>query len=260
MIELAFDESAAGALQAAQRSCNTISGDVLPLTLALEVGSLADLQAEPPRQPTLNKLFGEYPGVVDELAQSNRRTLNRLRAAQAAGEPVRLWACLDDPGEVCGLLFLCAALPDAQLALLPLPRTAEAESCVVRYRNTGELPPRAFHDALAGGGQTLSPSVQRACARRWQELLTEDAPLRAMVNGRLTSVPANFYDFVLRRNLPEGAFPAALALGRALGELPGVHDRWLYLRLLDMIKSGELEEVAAPDGGHPYSGVLRRGV
>lgn len=45
-----------------------------------------------------------------------------------------------------------------------------------------------------------------------------------------------------------------------LNQIPGVGDRWLFLRIQAMMKSGELIEVSAAISDHPYSGVVNNAV
>ena len=79
-----------------------------------------------------------------------------------------------------------------------------------------------------------------------------------MVNGRLSSVPEDFYDFALRASLPEEPVKMGRVLADALTALPGVGDGWLHRRLLALLVAGELREVAPGDGEHPYSTVIQR--
>ena len=65
--------------------------------------------------------------------------------------------------------------------------------------------------------------------------------------------------FALRANMPDGEFPLVRLIGKALNQMPGVGDRWLYLRVRAMVAAGELVEVAPPTGENPYSGVMKKG-
>ena len=96
----------------------------------------------------------------------------------------------------------------------------------------------------------------------WEALRQENGPLRAVVNGYLRAVPADFYDHALRRVLAEQPeeFHQARAIGLALGKyLPGISDCWLALRMEELLKNGELEAVTeAPEGGPAYHRLLRK--
>jgi hypothetical protein len=62
--------------------------------------------------------------------------------------------------------------------------------------------------------------------------MAENAPLRANINGKLTSVPENFYDFIITNNLPDDDFIMARFIGKLLGEYRlGISDSWYALRI-----------------------------
>jgi hypothetical protein len=49
--------------------------------------------------------------------------------------------------------------------------------------------------------------------------------LRSIINGKITSVPENFYDFIITRNVPENEFIMAQFIDKSLGEYSlGVSD------------------------------------
>lgn len=290
MIELAFGESPAGALKLAKsmRCGQAMRGpvavicaadgearreaargrtwqgadmeggaaDVQALTLALDIGPLSRHIGA--RRETLELLYGRYEGVAQSMAQSNERTLERLALAAREGGRVRLWVGAGDPAELCALYLICDQLPGARLSLVLLPAALEEDGRIAEYRSSGEVPPEAF-GALAAREEALSEARRARYARLWQELARENAPLRALVNGRMMGVPEDFYDFALRAAMPEGKFPLARLLGRALTALPGVGDAWLYLRAMAMARAGELTQVAPAMDDHPYSGIYRRG-
>lgn len=72
------------------------------------------------------------------------------------------------------------------------------------------------------------------------------------------SVREDFYDAVLRANIPDGDFLTAVAIGRTLLRVKGVSAQWLFMRLQAMADAGDLEEVAPSKDENPYSGVMRR--
>ena len=99
-------------------------------------------------------------------------------------------------------------------------------------------------------------------AQEWALLAAQNAPLRAVVNGRLVSVPEDFYDcFVLEvlRAQPQ-KFREAEAIGRLLCTLrPGVSDGFAARRIEALVRKGLLEEIEGPRPGRPvYDRVLRK--
>jgi hypothetical protein len=89
--------------------------------------------------------------------------------------------------------------------------------------------------------------------------MVENAPLRAILNGRLTSVPENFYDFIIMNNLPDNDFIMARFIGKLLGEYrQGISDGWYALRIEKMIEENKLIVVENKDSSHPYGKVLKK--
>jgi hypothetical protein len=291
MIELAFVDSAAGGLKMAKSitygqrvsgAVGVIGGtkkelrkakkprnwtgvimaggpqDVEALTLALDIGDIST--GMDARRKVLDDLFGDFPGVPDAIWKTNQHALARIEETRESREHIRIWISESNPAELCGLYFICHILADAQtpLSAVYIPSRVERDSSMIWYRNTGEIPAEEF-GAFAEYESPISGLQRGAYAAIWGDLARENAPLRAIVNGRITGVPDYFYDFALRANMPEGECRVAQLIGKTLNQIPGVGDRWLFLRIQKMIRSGELAEVSAATDDHPYSAVLRRG-
>ena len=89
---------------------------------------------------------------------------------------------------------------------------------------------------------------QKVFASRWDELKEEDAPLRVLINGCLVGVKEDFYDFLIRRELPEGEIIQARLIGNLLLKYPlGISDSWYMNRINHMIETGEIEVVKEAD-------------
>lgn len=230
--------------------------DVRPLTLALDFGALSDL---PERGETLRTLFGDFPSVAETLSNENAVTMRRLEEAKRAGEPVRAWVFPHDPGDLCGLYFLCDffAGADAPVSAVTLPVGETRSDALVEYRGGGEVPPERL-GAAAQETKRLALSERAAYALKWRALREENAPLRAFLNGRVASVPGDFYDFAIRRSIPQEEFVLAVVIGRTLNALSGVSDRVIFLRLKAMEARGELVCIAPPKDDNPYGGIYRK--
>ncbi len=296
MIELAFNESAAGALKFAKSmkhgdilqgaiavfggtakerreakkprvwtglTMEGGSGDVAPLSLYMDIGDISDTldtdAGMPGRKKALDDLFAEYLGVSDEIWKANQITLSRLEEAKKTREPVRMWICNGNPSELCGLYFICRLFADTAVPLsaVRIPEQVEKDGCIVSYRGTGDVNAEDM-GRYAGYEEPVSGLQRIVFSNSWSDLVRENAPLRALVNGSLMSVPEDFYDFALRANMPDGKFRIAHLIGRTLNHTPGVGDQWLYLRVESMLKSGELFMVSAAEGDHHYSAVVQR--
>ena len=127
------------------------------------------------------------------------------------------------------------------------------DGTVIRWNSWGEMEPWMW-GRLAQTGRQLPANVLRGLAGTWQDLQKENAPLRAVVNGRLMSVPEDWYDPFLRREIAArpAEFSAAQVVGTVLGKYQlGIGDGELTCRLEAMVQGGELQQVTYPGPRDP---------
>lgn len=93
----------------------------------------------------------------------------------------------------------------------------------------------------------LTDGEQAALAVDWARLRRENTPLRALVDGRVQSVPADYYDDVILSGVPEEEDCAALAVGRAIAALDKtgnrVGDMLVFSRIRALGAAGRLAVV-----------------
>lgn len=243
-------------------------GIVFGFPLVLSVGDITGEPLGPERKEVLTRLYGAAaPGrqIAEALMDHAAEGFRSLLAQLGQGESLRVWYS-DQPDERCGLSWLCWELQrrgiQAQVHLVDLPRWVErSDGTVVRHISWGEMEPGKF-GVHVSRQREAGPVLRSALAREWEHLRQENGPLRAVVNGYLRTVPADFYDDALRRALAEQPeeFHQARAIGLTLGKyLPGISDCWLALRMEAMLERGELETVTeAPEDGPAYHRLLRK--
>ena len=227
-------------------------GDVLTLSLGLDMGDIRE-----PLGEVRYQLQRDWYGSdgTDHQAQAlqaadrdwgrNLEAAERLQAC-TAGDTVRIWADRT-PHSACGLLHAASLLRDTKAAVhvVFLPHWLERPDGTVEVydQGWGEVEPELFGHFLSHE-MPVPPTALAAMARRWEELRRENAPLRAVVNGRVCSVGEEFYDSLIRRHLPEGRTKIGHLIGEVLGrERPGIGDIWLAERIRRMISTGELRMV-----------------
>ena len=230
-------------------------GDVLGFALSLSVGDISEDVPGPKRQAELQKL---YSFVVDDMEEDcaklqdqAQQALDRIFAASRQGELLRIWYS-DTPDDLCGFYWLMARLEEAEaqgpVEVIKLPPFISREDgTMVSWRGWGEVDPGQWGRFL-DLAQPVSPETRHGCRLIWENLQRENAPLRACLNGRLTSVPADFYDCFLHREIawqPE-EFDEVQVLGRVLSQLPGVGDGFLAGRIEAIAQAGELEFLTEP--------------
>lgn len=242
MIEVVFGESEAGALKIALQS-GKLGADVICLAFALEIGDIRKPVTGKYRADLLcNLLYAEQWGADTEL-QNELKQLGGVYCAELAklgrylekGEPIRVWYD-SAPYSVCGLLWLCGRLRalanSIEMYVVKLPRTITRGKTAVVRTNWGEVRPSEFVKLLPLQ-RRLKPVEIVMNAVSWDGLQSENAPLRAVVNGSVMSVPASFYDFLIWKNLGDDPIKEAVLIGKVLGsDNIGVGD-WWYARRID---------------------------
>ena len=172
----------------------------------------------------------------------------------AAGEPVRIW-CDFTPGSRCGLHAAAALLEEAPCEITVVePPELETNGSVTRRAALGERGPYEM-GALLKYERPLPAADRHALAARWHTLQAENAPLRAVVDGQLCSVPADFYDTAILSKAPAGNFLTAQLIGKVLSECNlGIGDQLIYRRIAHLVKTGKLTQVT--QGSGPYEAIL----
>ena len=80
-----------------------------------------------------------------------------------------------------------------------------------------------------------------AASGKWNELREENSPLRASVNGKILSVPEDFYDFLIWKHLTKEPVKEARLIGSLLGKNQiSVSDVWYAKRIDHYIEQGRI--------------------
>lgn len=241
--------------------------DILPFSLALDVGPIDEEGIGPLREETLTRLYALYP--QGQQAAHEMLTTARSHLAQvldrASREPLRFWVS-HNPAELCGLCWLLDALRPVgwetlQMQVVWLSPTAPVSE-LTGPGGSGSVQPHQW-GRLAQLAQPLSAQEAQTLADHWLRLKQENAPLRAVLNGMLVSAPETLYDPYLQQVLDEqeDTFSEATLIGLTLGRFPlGFGDAWLDLRVEQWIADGKLEAITLPTSDAPrYHRQLRKG-
>lgn len=239
------------------------SRDVISIGFNLDIGDITGEIDSQMRKNEFIRVLGSVnfeDNEVEQFFNSQREDFNRLLAAAKGGEPIRVWKS-NTPFSTCAYAFLCDALLNigCKISTISLPEYWKtSESTIQSCTDWAELSPGQFYRFLPLERE-ISDIEMRLQSNLWNTLKAENAPLRALVNGKLISVPEDFYDHIIIRNIPDGEVVMAQLIGTILGKYPlGVGDGWYALRIKKMIDENKLEIVADKDTSHPYGKVLRK--
>lgn len=194
---------------------------------------------------------------MGDLTEKEYPDLTELKTRLEHGEELRLWFSQKSPEEYCGFCWLMAELKEIESAVLyaaSLPNYFKLpDDCTLTCSDWGSVEPELWKPLL----QQKTPLLRAhaiGAAMHWWELEAENAPLRAVVNGSLVSVPADFYDHFILRELEKetDAFIEARLIANVMGIYQlGIGDHLLHERMEIFIQEGILAVVSPAEEGKP---------
>lgn len=199
MTEILFGEGDAGALKAARRIDDAI-GEVVCLPFMLDIGDISEPPTSRARRRLLSAMFYREQWGSDEEMKNELRglgdrysyELDRLKALMKKGGAIRVWYS-SAPYSVCGMMWVCGLLSryEGEVYAVELPRREVGESVITERSTLGELEPRELAELLPLQRRMTRLEI-RSFAMEWERLVSENAPLRAVINGAVIGVPTNF--------------------------------------------------------------------
>lgn len=231
------------------------SREVLCLRYLLDIGDISKDIESPYRKNLIASLCeqGEPGQEVDRFQQ-----MEQLKAYLEAGESIRIWYS-SAPYSRCGFYHLCQVLSpyENRVLAVPLPEYVVNGKSIVCYKNWGEVAAEGFSRFLTGARELARAEI-RYYAALWSLLKAENSPLRAMVNGRIISVPEDFYDFMIFDRLSEQPVKEARLIGAILsGTQANIGDWWYASRIQYYIGEGKIKVLE--DAEQPYGRWICRG-
>jgi len=241
------------------------SSEVVNIGFNLDIGDISGEIDGKERKDVFRKLWGIYSfddSKTEDFFERQRQDLIKLKNAASNGKTIRIWKS-NAPYSTCGFYYVCYILKDidCDIRVVELPEyKIISEKETVYYSSWGEVSAGKFYEFLPLE-RKLSLLDKKVISDLWRTLIQENSPLRTNLNGRLISVPENFYDSIITNNIPESEFIMARFIGKLIGDHRiGVGDSWYALRIEKMIKDKLIILVEDKDKSHPYAKVLRRKV
>ena len=237
--------------------------DVVCIGCNFDIGNISGEIDGIERREEFVRVFGYVSFEKDEIDRffvSQLKDMEKLLSAAKRGEQIRVWTS-NIPYTACGFAFLCDLLLDidCEVSLVCIPNNKTAlDSEGNPYSDWAGVPPGQFYRFLPLE-KTLSAEEKKIQSNTWRALKKENAPLRALINGKLQSVQEDFYDDIILCNIPSGEFIMARLIGNILGKYPiGIGDGWYALRIRKLINDRILKIVGDEDPSHPYGKILCR--
>lgn len=220
--------------------------DVFGLQLGLSVGDISD------RTGNQHELAFLYEEVADsrrkKMMNDIKADLDQIHQRLISGEAIRIWYS-DIPDDLCGLYWFMFQLKqweltDVQVLTVRLPKWMVANQTVLCKYTWGEVLPEQWHQYIHLQ-KVMPKEVINSYADYWQKQQIENAPLRAVLNGKLVSVNEAFYDPFIEQCLMsmDNEFTEAQCISKMLNEQLGIGLSIIQSRIEAMIQEGKLDVV-----------------
>lgn len=265
MINVFFSETGAGIMRLNQLKGRIDPEDkILCLNFMLEQGRIDEPADSQYRSDYILDLFTQNGYVTDikdieEMKSSiakYSRDLNLLKEYAARQEPIRVWNEMS-PASIAGFYHLCAELDpyDVGFKYIEIPRRFHNPNYTIRKSSLQT----SLYDRLE---ELMSLEMDvpyfdvNYYASLWNDLVDENATLRAMVNGQLISVPDNMFDFIILKHLDVPKQELAVIGEIMTTDQKRLSDYWIAKRIGQLIDEGMIEILE--NSQYPYERVLIR--
>ena len=238
------------------------AANVFGFPMGLGIGNIREplnLESRLDAMKTIHCIWDDFTRQrVTEQYSRMEEDLVRLRNRIASGEDARIWYS-DTPDELCGFYWLMDALRDlpeghGTLYALKMPEYEERGDAIRTGNGWGEVVPGEFHRYL-GLAKPISDTMRiHFFSNVWKQLQRENAPLRAVLNGKLMSVADDIYDPFIQAEIDRQ--PDEFWEGRVIGDVIGryqlgIGDGVIHQRIEKMVRSGSLQDLTKePDAGY----------
>ena len=239
------------------------SEDVVCLGFMLDIGNIKEPIDSPYRKNLIYSMYAQNqyvknPEIDQELKLTGEVYLNellRLKEYLENGETIRVWYS-DTPYSICGFYSLCQILQKYknEIHIVKLPEYMVRKTSIISYRNWGEVSAEEFAEFLTYES-VLTKEEVRMYAQLWTELTEDNSPLRAMINGKVTGVSEDFYDFLIWKRLTRKPIKEAKLIGDILGCFQiGMGDWWFARRIEHFIQQDKIKVIN--DSENKYARVI----
>ena len=253
MIEVLFSESAAGSMKLIKQE-NMFSErieDVICLNFMLDIGDIQKDVGSLYRQDLIcSMLFqGQYEEdeiTVKEINETKEiyiQELKRLKETLNQGKEMRIWYS-DAPYSLCGFYYLCKPLEkyNQRIKAVKLPDYQVEKNGIICNQNRGEIVPGDFVKYLKYEKELTKQEIQ-LFGFLWEELVEDNSPMRAVVNGQVIGVLEDFYDHLIWKHLSLKPIREARFIGILLKYQISVPDWWYAKRINEYIKQGKIKVI-----------------
>lgn len=271
MIDIVFSDSAAGGLTAAS-SKNSICNDcfmeeisllvnnvpikslekselVIPLIFQWDIGYLdqaedSDYRMKIPACLYYGHHVRLHPEDEHELmrdGENNLKALQSVKELAEKGKSFRIWYS-NAAMELAGFYYICHVLKDynVEVHTVELPLYYEIGGKCRQIASWGMAYGYEFGYLIETEKKLTSENL-KYFALLWEDLVEENAPLRAVVAGKLISVPEDFYDSLVISYFKEETIKENVWISYIMSLCLGIDCGYVEQRIWAMGEKGVIE-------------------
>ena len=224
--------------------------EVVCLGFMLDIGNIKESVDSQYRKNLIYSMYAQNqysnnPEIDEELKLTGKvyeNELLHLREYLEDGETIRIWYS-DAPYSRCGFYSLCRMLQNYnnEVHVVKLPEYVVKKTSIISYRSWGDVSAEEFAGFLSYE-KVLTKEEVRMYALLWTELTEDNSPLRVVINGRVTGVKEDFYDFLIWKRLTYKPIKEARLIGDILGYFRiGMGDWWFARRIEYFIQQDKIK-------------------
>ena len=238
-------------------------GDVAMIGTNLDIGDISCTIDDINRLSELKNTFGLFNDNNTEIElfiKKQKLDFDKLLSCASSGIPIRVWKS-NAPFSMCSFYYVCYLLKDisCNLSVISLPefQSITNDSGVI-HNGWHEVESNSLCNYLHLEEQ-IPNNIKAYYAHLWGKLIIENSPLRAVINGNIVSVPIDFYDHIIIKNIPNSEFLMSDLIGNLIGRYQlKVHDMWYAFRIECMIKENKLVTISNVDKLYSYRKILKK--
>ncbi|SDB44838.1 protein of unknown function [Pseudobutyrivibrio sp. YE44] len=254
MIEVGFTPSIVGLIKAAAAYNGLFNGKeqetgIIQLELMLDKGFIdeditSDYRTNFPKEFYSYEHFSEEDieePLDEDDCWSRRGILNQwdlFNKYLPVEKNVRIWVS-ETAESYCGFLWLCNYLEckNINVYILKCPDIVRGRQIIKRWE---QLERKDLVNNIKNSVKLTETEIS-IHARRWEELIKENSLLRVLLGSEVISVNEDFYDFIIRKHLPNDEIKQKTLISNIFFSAPIPISNIWYMRRIDyLISQGEI--------------------
>lgn len=226
--------------------------NVLCIGYALDIGPIDYDDNMEKRKAVLKRLehpFGVSECEINDFFDRQRKDIKELLDSAETHKHICLWRSRE-PHSLCAFAYTCYLLRNikCEITYIDLPEDMLSWSFV---------PSNKYCEYLYLE-EKLELNTKLLYINKWIELKNENASMRAIVNGSLTSVDESFYDwFILSSINEDGSIIADVIVNISNNYRLGISPYLIYLRIMAMINANKLQLLRF-DSSNPFRSFVKK--